>query len=115
MVAVNCAKLKGGGGTSAPIEHCKGAFTGAVADRPGLLRSVWTRMPCIDEVSELDLDEQAIILRGIENKRFVPVGRDKEARERYLAFAAGPDARWPGNFHDLAASVTRMATFSLGE
>ncbi|VVT21471.1 sigma 54-dependent transcriptional regulator of rtcBA expression (fragment) [Sphingomonas sp. EC-HK361] len=37
---------------------------------------------------------------------------NKEARDRYLAFAATPDARWTGNFRDLAASVTRMATFS---
>ncbi|HSX56598.1 MAG TPA: sigma 54-dependent transcriptional regulator, partial [Sphingomonas sp.] len=37
---------------------------------------------------------------------------NKEARQRYLTFATGPDARWPGNFRDLAASVTRMATLS---
>lgn len=37
---------------------------------------------------------------------------NKEARERYLAYAVSPEARWPGNFRDLAASVTRMATFS---
>jgi transcriptional regulatory protein RtcR len=37
---------------------------------------------------------------------------NKEARQRYLAFATAPEARWPGNFRDLAASVTRMATLS---
>jgi len=37
---------------------------------------------------------------------------NKEARERYLAFAEGPEAKWNGNFRDLAASVTRMATLS---
>jgi transcriptional regulatory protein RtcR len=37
---------------------------------------------------------------------------NKEARQRYLAFATSPEARWPGNFRDLAASVTRMATLS---
>ncbi|MGI4731057.1 MAG: sigma 54-dependent transcriptional regulator, partial [Janthinobacterium lividum] len=36
----------------------------------------------------------------------------RDARDRYLAFAGSTDARWPGNFRDLAASVTRMATFS---
>ncbi|MBD3813995.1 MAG: sigma 54-dependent transcriptional regulator, partial [Betaproteobacteria bacterium] len=35
---------------------------------------------------------------------------NKEARERYLTFAESPSARWQGNFRDLAASVTRMAT-----
>lgn len=37
---------------------------------------------------------------------------NKEARQRYLAFANGPEATWPGNFRDLAASITRMATLS---
>jgi transcriptional regulatory protein RtcR len=37
---------------------------------------------------------------------------NKEARQRYLSFAASPEATWPGNFRDLAASVTRMATLS---
>lgn len=37
---------------------------------------------------------------------------NKEARDRYLRFAEDPGARWRGNFRDLAASVTRMATLS---
>lgn len=37
---------------------------------------------------------------------------NREVLERYLAFATGGQARWPGNFRDLAESVTRMATFS---
>ena len=37
---------------------------------------------------------------------------DKAARRRYLAFAAGPHASWPGNFRDLSASITRMATLA---
>jgi transcriptional regulatory protein RtcR len=40
------------------------------------------------------------------------VSFNKEARERYLGFAVSPEARWPANFRDLAASVTRMATLS---
>jgi len=182
---VNCATLKGDSAMSALFGHKKGAFTGSVADRPGLLRAADTGMLFLDEIGELGLDEQAMILRAIEDKRFLPVGADKEvgsdfqliagtnrdlgqaiaagtfrddlyarlnlwtfalpglaerrediapnldyeldrfaeregdritfnkeARDRYLAFATGPDARWAGNFRDLAASVTRMATFS---
>lgn len=185
FVEVNCATLKGDSAMSALFGHRKGAFTGAVADRPGLLRSADTGMLFLDEIGELGLDEQAMILRAIEDKRFLPVGADKEAasdfqliagtnrdlgdavakgefrddlyarlnlwtfhlpgladrrediapnldyeldrfaeregeqagfnkeaRQRYLAFATGPEAGWPGNFRDLAASVTRMATLS---
>jgi transcriptional regulatory protein RtcR len=185
FVEVNCATLKGDGAMSALFGHRKGAFTGAIADRPGLLRAADTGMLFLDEIGELGLDEQAMILRAIEDKRFLPVGADKEAasdfqliagtnrdlgravadgrfrddlyarlnlwtftlpgladrrediapnidyeldrfaeregsrvafnkeaRERYLTFAVAPDARWSGNFRDLAASITRMATLS---
>jgi transcriptional regulatory protein RtcR len=37
---------------------------------------------------------------------------NKEARIRYLQFAESPDATWRGNFRDLIASVTRMATLA---
>jgi transcriptional regulatory protein RtcR len=185
FVEVNCATLKGDSAMSALFGHRKGAFTGAAADRPGLLRAADGGMLFLDEIGELGLDEQAMILRAIEDKRFLPVGSDreaasefqliagtnrdlgeavaaggfrddlyarlnlwtfqlpglaerrediepnldyeldrfaeregdrasfnKEARQRYLAFATSPDANWPGNFRDLAASVTRMATLS---
>ena len=39
---------------------------------------------------------------------------NKEARERFLAFALDPDNHWPGNFRDLNAMVVRMATLSDG-
>lgn len=185
FVEVNCATLRGDSAMSALFGHRKGAFTGAVADRAGLLRTADGGMLFLDEIGELGLDEQAMILRAIEEGRFLPVGADreaesefqliagtnsdlvsavaegrfrddlfarlnlwtfrlpglaerrediepnldyelerfaeregtratfnKEARQKYLAFAAGPAATWAGNFRDLAASVTRMATLS---
>lgn len=66
-----------------------------------------------------------MILRAVEDGRLLPVGVDRfaqgegtrvtfntEAREAYLRFAESAAAPWPGNFRDLAASVTRMATLS---
>ena len=35
-----------------------------------------------------------------------------EAKRRYLAFANSPDAHWRGNFRELGASLTRMATLA---
>ncbi|WP_428246473.1 RNA repair transcriptional activator RtcR [Ferrovibrio sp.] len=185
FVEVNCATLRGDGAMSALFGHKKGAFTGASSERAGLLRTANTGVLFLDEVGELGLDEQAMILRAIEEKRFLPVGADseissdfqliagtnrdlatagakgtfrddlfarlnlwtfllpgltqrrediapnldyeldrfaqregrrvtfnKEARESYLAFAVSAEASWPGNFRDLAGSVTRMATLS---
>ena len=37
-----------------------------------------------------------------------------EARQRFLAFATSGAARWSGNFRDLNAAVTRMATLAPG-
>ncbi|MEO0870424.1 MAG: RNA repair transcriptional activator RtcR [Pseudomonadota bacterium] len=185
FVEVNCATLKGDSAMSALFGHKKGAFTGAASERAGLLKSADQGVLFLDEIGELGLDEQAMILRAIEEGRFLPVGADrettsefqliagtnrnlmnavregtfrddlfarlnlwtftlpgladrrediepnleyeleryaeregeqvtfnKEARDAYLAFATSPAAPWEGNFRDLAASVTRMATLS---
>lgn len=185
FVEINCATLRGDTAMSTLFGHKKGAFTGAAADRPGLLRSAHSGVLFLDEIGELGLDEQAMLLRALEEKRFLPLGADEEitsdfrliagtnrellhhvaegrfrddllarinlwtfrlpalkdrrediepnldyelvqfakrtgrtvrfsteARQRYLAFANSHEAQWTGNFRDLAASVTRMATLS---
>ena len=76
FVEVNCATLRGDNAMSALFGHKRGAFTGAVSDRPGLLRSADKGLLFLDEIGELGLDEQAMILRAIEDKRFLPVGSD---------------------------------------
>lgn len=185
FVEVNCATLRGDTAMSTLFGHKKGAFTGAVSARPGLLRAADGGMLFLDEIGELGGDEQAMILRAVEERCFLPVGADtevtsdfqliagtnrdlleavatggfredllarlnlwtfrlpglaerrediepnldyellrhaetegqrvtfnKEARQRFLAFATAPEARWSANFRDLAASITRMATFA---
>ena len=185
FVEVNCATLKGDNAMAALFGHTKGAFTGAVSERAGLLRSADKGMLFLDEIGELGLDEQAMVLRAVEDKRFLPVGSDREvesdfqliagtnrdlvksvaegcfredlfarlnlwtfnlpglaerrediepnleyeleryasiedtrvtlnkdAKTRYLTFATDPAASWNGNFRDLSASITRMATLS---
>src|SRR5688572_398783 len=185
FVEVNCATLRGDAAMSALFGHRKGAFTGAVADRPGLLRAADRGVLFLDELGELGADEQAMLLRALEEKKFLPVGADREvasdfqllagtnrdlreaaacgefrhdllarinvwtfelpglverredlepnldyelerhsarsgqrvtfnreARARFLAFAVSPAALWSGNFRDLGASVTRMATLA---
>jgi transcriptional regulatory protein RtcR len=37
---------------------------------------------------------------------------NKEAREQFMRYAMSPEARWSGNFRDLSAAVTRMATLA---
>jgi transcriptional regulatory protein RtcR len=40
------------------------------------------------------------------------VRMNKEAREAFLKFAKGPEAKWSANFRDLNAALTRMATLA---
>lgn len=75
---VNCATLRGDAAMSALFGHKKGAFTGAVSDRPGLLRKAHEGVLFLDEIGELGLDEQAMLLRAIEEKTFYPMGADRE-------------------------------------
>lgn len=83
FVEVNCATLRGDGAMSALFGHRKGAFTGAVSDRPGLLREAHGGLLLLDEIGELPLDEQAMLLRAIEEKRFLPLGADREVESDF--------------------------------
>lgn len=83
MVEVNCATLRGDQAMSALFGHAKGAFTGAVAPRAGLLRAADGGMLFLDEIGELGSDEQAMLLRAIETKTFFPVGADREVRSDF--------------------------------
>ncbi|HEX6161527.1 MAG TPA: RNA repair transcriptional activator RtcR [Thermoanaerobaculia bacterium] len=187
FVEVNCATIRGEGAMSTLFGHVKGSFTGALRDRSGLLRAANKGVLFLDEIGELGLDEQAMLLRAVEEKIFFPLGADREvksdftliagtnrnlgemvrerrfredllarinlwtfvlpglrervediepnldfeleqfarrnglqsrfnreARERFLAFATSAEALWPGNFRDLSGAVTRMATLARG-
>lgn len=97
FVEVNCATLRGDQAMSALFGHVKGAFTGASAERPGLLKAADGGVLFLDEIGELGLDEQAMCLRAIEDKVFLPVGSDKEVAVDFQLIA--------GTNRDLAEDV----------
>src|SRR5947207_4777052 len=97
FVDLNCATLRGDGAMSALFGHTKGAFTGALKERPGLLRKADGGMLFLDEIGELGLDEQAMLLRALEDKTFLPVGSDRELKSDFQLVA--------GTNRDLAARV----------
>jgi transcriptional regulatory protein RtcR len=97
FVEINCATLHGDGAGSTLFGHVKGAFTGAMSDRPGLLRTADKGVLFLDEIGELGLDEQAMLLKAVEEKRFLPVGGDHEVHSDFQLIA--------GTNRDLAREV----------
>jgi transcriptional regulatory protein RtcR len=97
MVEVNCATLIKDSAGSTLFGHTKGAFTGAQSDRVGLLRSANRGMLFLDEIGELGLDEQAMLLKALEDKRFHPLGGDAEVESDFQLIA--------GTNRDLAKEV----------
>ncbi|KAA1261814.1 Nitrogen assimilation regulatory protein [Rubripirellula obstinata] len=101
LVEVNCATIRGEQAMSALFGHIKGAFTGAANAREGLLKTADGGMLFLDEVGELGLDEQAMLLRAIEEKTFLSVGSDKPMQSDFQLMA--------GTNRDLNSSVAEGA------
>jgi transcriptional regulatory protein RtcR len=117
FVEVNCATLTGDTAASALFGHVRGSFTGAQKDRPGLLREAHKGMLFLDEIGELGLDEQAMLLRALEDKTFLPVGSDKPVKSDFQLIAGtNRDLRRAvseGRFRDDLLARIHLWTFSL--
>lgn len=60
--------------------HVEGAFTGAVKDQQGLLRSCDGGTAFLDELGELPMSSQAKLLRVIQDQTFTPVGGNQSVK-----------------------------------
>ena len=78
FVPVNCGAIPAELMESEFFGHKKGSFTGAVADKTGLLQSADGGTLFLDEIADLPLAMQVKLLRVIQEKTVRPVGSSGE-------------------------------------
>jgi transcriptional regulator with GAF, ATPase, and Fis domain len=74
FMALNCAAIPDGLMESELFGHRKGAFTGALEDKPGLFRAASGGVLFLDEIGDMPLAMQAKLLRAIEEREVTAVG-----------------------------------------
>jgi two-component system, NtrC family, response regulator PilR len=77
FVALNCGAITETLMESELFGHVRGAFTGAVTDKVGLMESAAGGTFFMDEISEMSLPLQVKLLRALEEREFKPVGSAK--------------------------------------
>lgn len=78
FVAVNCGAIPTELMESELFGHKRGSFTGAVADKKGLVQSAEGGTLFLDEVADLPLHMQVKLLRVVQEKTVRPIGESRE-------------------------------------
>jgi transcriptional regulator with PAS, ATPase and Fis domain len=88
FVTIDCSSMVGPLMESELFGHVKGAFTGAVGQKTGLIELADGGTAFFDEIGELPLDLQAKLLRVLQEKEFRPVGSLMHRRSDFRVIAA---------------------------
>jgi DNA-binding NtrC family response regulator len=73
-IKINCANLPSELVESTLFGHVKGAFTGAISDRKGAFDAAQGGTLLLDEITEIDVQVQAKLLRVLQENEFYRVG-----------------------------------------
>ncbi len=84
---IDCTTFPEGMVESELFGHVRGAFTGAIADKPGLIELANGGTVFLDEIGDLPMPLQAKLLRVLEDNQVRPVGgtRTKHVDMRFIA------------------------------
>lgn len=88
FVVVNCGAISEQLFESEFFGHVKGAFTGAIADKRGLVAEANGGDLFLDEIGDLPLSQQVKLLRFIQDGSYTPVGSTKTCYSRVRLIAA---------------------------
>lgn len=88
LVRVNCASIPKELFESEFFGHVKGAFTGAIKDRPGRFETAEGGTLFLDEIGEVPMEMQSKLLRVLQEKRYERVGDDRTRHADVRVIAA---------------------------
>ncbi len=88
FVALNCGALPENLIESELFGYGRGAFTGAVQSKPGLVKQADGGTLFLDEIGEMGLDAQVKLLRFAQSGEFIPVGEVRPQRVDIRLIAA---------------------------
>lgn len=92
-LAVDCGTLMNETFVSELFGHIKGAFTGAIQNRAGLVATARNGTLFLDEIGELSLDSQARLLRFLQSGEYKPLGSDEFKRAENVRIIAATNRR----------------------
>jgi transcriptional regulator with PAS, ATPase and Fis domain len=88
FVAINCGAIPQNLVESHLFGHVRGAFSGALKDEPGLVRSAQYGTLLLDEIGDLPTSSQAALLRVLQEGEVLPVGSTRPSKVDIRVIAA---------------------------
>ena len=86
--AINCSAIPSNLLESELFGHKKGAFTGALEDKKGIIELSQNGTLFLDEIGELDINLQTKLLRVLQDKEIRPVGSNSSIKVDFRFIAA---------------------------
>lgn len=88
FIVVDCTVLPDNLAESILFGHVKGAFTGATENRTGLIQQANNGTLFLDEIGDLNLSLQKTLLRVLQERRFRPVGSNRNISSNFRLVSA---------------------------